>query len=436
MAGGAPDQEISEGSYRARNPAAAFVRHKLVETLAINSSREYLSTFVLCAGVLYGDGEEPLHPVFRQAWLCSPPALPVVGAGTNVIPTIHVADLAKLFVRLAERPPVAAPSNFLVAVDKARDTQQAIVAAISNALGTGQTATLDVGAAALDDTRPDAAERLAIMTSQVLVKREASWVASFEDLEWRSELGLVANVQSIIDEFVQARALRPIRLAICGPPGSAKSTVAKRVADLLYLPLINIRDVMARAKERMGAELVVGKDGKAALPVAAGIVRQELVRNEVRNKGYVLDGYPRSAEEAVALFEGDSKPADGDDADKAEEADDEEAAAKKPKIAIMPERVICMVATEQAAMARVKENIGTAIAGHSDEKGQARRWAAWTKAGLGGDSGPRKYYTDKGIDVYDLDGGASRTTTDETLLLYVQGGAPFFNYHPTEEEVR
>jgi hypothetical protein len=52
---------------------------------------------VVCSGICYGAGEEEWTELFRAGWSCEPNhALTVVGDGANVIPMIHVRDLARV----------------------------------------------------------------------------------------------------------------------------------------------------------------------------------------------------------------------------------------------------------------------------------------------------------------------------------------------------
>lgn len=53
-------------------------------------------TYVIATGVLYGEGENMWHSFFKSAWHGEQPGLKVFGDGQNVVPTIHVKDLARL----------------------------------------------------------------------------------------------------------------------------------------------------------------------------------------------------------------------------------------------------------------------------------------------------------------------------------------------------
>ena len=64
-----------------------------------------MATFVVSCGLPYGHGEGPFHWLFKTAWLLHDKSLPVIGDGNNVIPAIHVMDLAYAVVNIVERLP-------------------------------------------------------------------------------------------------------------------------------------------------------------------------------------------------------------------------------------------------------------------------------------------------------------------------------------------
>lgn len=92
---------------------------------------------ILCSGIRYGNGERVFYDYFQKAWIQNPPALDVSGAGSNLIPTIHVMDLAALVRRVVVEAPKEHP--YIFAIDRTkRPTQKRIVRAISTCMGTGQ----------------------------------------------------------------------------------------------------------------------------------------------------------------------------------------------------------------------------------------------------------------------------------------------------------
>lgn len=94
-------------------------------------------------------------------------------------------------------------------------------------------------------------------------------------------------------------------LLLMGPPGAGKGTQAERLIEKYQVPHISTGD-MFRAAVKQGTEL--GKEAKRYMDsgqlvpdeVTVGIVREGLARPECKN-GFVLDGFPRTEEQAKQL---------------------------------------------------------------------------------------------------------------------------------------
>jgi nucleoside-diphosphate-sugar epimerase len=73
--------------------------------MAAQRLSRYLRVFVICSGLPYGNGEsnDIFYEFYRSAWLSLHPelaSLPIVGKGTNRIPTIHINDLTSCIKHL------------------------------------------------------------------------------------------------------------------------------------------------------------------------------------------------------------------------------------------------------------------------------------------------------------------------------------------------
>lgn len=82
-----------------------------------------------------GNGEtyEGFHSLFRTAWEAQLDApVPIFGNGQNIIPTMHVADLAAYVAAVCIEPPA---QQYLLAVDNAQLTQRDIIAAVAQRMG-------------------------------------------------------------------------------------------------------------------------------------------------------------------------------------------------------------------------------------------------------------------------------------------------------------
>lgn len=96
-----------------------------------------------------------------------------------------------------------------------------------------------------------------------------------------------------------------MHILLMGPPGAGKGTQAAELVKAFDIPHISTGD-MFRAAVKEGTEL--GKQAKACMDagklvpdsVTIGIVRERLAKDDCK-KGFILDGFPRTVEQADAL---------------------------------------------------------------------------------------------------------------------------------------
>lgn len=94
-------------------------------------------------------------------------------------------------------------------------------------------------------------------------------------------------------------------ILLMGPPGAGKGTQAAMLVDKFGIPHISTGD-MFRAAVKEGTKL--GKQAKACMDagqlvpdsVTIGIVKERLAKPDCK-KGFILDGFPRTIEQANAL---------------------------------------------------------------------------------------------------------------------------------------
>ena len=94
-------------------------------------------------------------------------------------------------------------------------------------------------------------------------------------------------------------------ILLMGPPGAGKGTQAEKLIEQYEIPHIST-GVMFRSAVKQGTEL--GKEAKRYMDagqlvpdeVTIGIVRESLSKPE-NQKGFILDGFPRTVEQAQAL---------------------------------------------------------------------------------------------------------------------------------------
>jgi adenylate kinase len=96
-----------------------------------------------------------------------------------------------------------------------------------------------------------------------------------------------------------------LNLIMLGPPGAGKGTQAERFAKARGIPKISTGDMLREAVKtgtEVGrrAEAIMKGGGLVNDEVMIGIVRERLDRPDAR-AGFILDGFPRTVEQARAL---------------------------------------------------------------------------------------------------------------------------------------
>lgn len=71
-------------------------RLKYLESQILTLDKSNLKAYVITPGLIYGNGEDVLYELFKTAWMKPDEELPIYGDGTNIIPMIHVHDLAAI----------------------------------------------------------------------------------------------------------------------------------------------------------------------------------------------------------------------------------------------------------------------------------------------------------------------------------------------------
>ena len=98
-----------------------------------------------------------------------------------------------------------------------------------------------------------------------------------------------------------------MKLIFLGPPGAGKGTQAAGVSAHLGVPHISTGDMFRSAiqnKTPMGIEAKKYLDAGELVPdsVTIAMVKERLSMDDARN-GYLLDGFPRTVDQAIALDE-------------------------------------------------------------------------------------------------------------------------------------
>jgi adenylate kinase len=186
------------------------------------------------------------------------------------------------------------------------------------------------------------------------------------------------------EEFNRFRGLFPLKVFVTGPPASGKTHFASKLAESYGVPHVKIGDLIAlamkfqtpfgdeiRTKVEELKDIAVAeyektrnkkKDPeldrsavKVRLPdeMLHKIVRMQMNTAACKNKGFILDGYPRTQADAKAIFF--EKQEEGSDGGSQEAQPDDPFPGLTINTEVLPQYVILFQGDDAALKQRVKE---------------------------------------------------------------------------------
>ncbi|KAK3092589.1 hypothetical protein FSP39_004695 [Pinctada imbricata] len=444
-----PEIPFTEDDYRRRKPHPNFKEHISAEKTVIKNgktNKAKLVTYVVASGLTYGMEESIFHYLFKSAWH-NAPFLQCFGNGQNVIPSIHIKDLAAVIQNIADSRPKV---RYLIAKDDTHNTLEELVKAVSQGLGTGKVKMITKEEALLSkDVEQSDFDQLLVN-----LRMDAVFVKENMRINWVSEAGIVENIQQVIKEYKDTRKLQPLRICILGPPASGKSTVIQQLCEFYKLHHIKIKDVIDEAidnlqtlSRRADSEDQEDDDGKAQdaqellqeIESAknpdtgkyddANVIkfyRDKLHSQPCQNQGFILDGFPKTMEQAKELF------ASEDD----EESEEAAATGGAFDKTMMPEFVFNLEAGDDFLRHRVMNLPESVVHGtHNDEEGLMRRLDEYRRINNDEDT-VLNYFDEKEFHPEKLDVTKDRShmMKDTVEKIKKKIGTPR-NYGPTPEEL-
>uniref|UniRef100_A0A8C2KC04 Adenylate kinase 7a n=1 Tax=Cyprinus carpio TaxID=7962 RepID=A0A8C2KC04_CYPCA len=193
------------------------------------------------SGLQYGMGENIFHFFFKTAWLGELNSIPVSGPGTNIIPAIHIHDLArfeKLVVQnfIDHKPKT---HNF-IAVDDSKNTFEDIVKVICH------------------PTHPlyiCVIYCIPLLNAMLTLKKLTCFTSVTLNLHWECESGIVDNISQVLEEYKQTRQLLPIKICLLGPPAVGKSSVAVKLCRQYKLHHTDVNKTIKEKVRRLVSEI-------------------------------------------------------------------------------------------------------------------------------------------------------------------------------------
>ena len=209
------------------------------------------------------------------------------------------------------------------------------------------------------------------------------------------------------DEFNYFRGLFPLKVFITGPPCSGKTFFASQLSEQYGIPHLRIKDIIdyalsldndfgkqlkAKIEEHKDqAEADYEKSRKKKDPdfdresynprltddILADLVKFQLGSAACMNKGFILDGFPRSKEDAQLVFTNEvpiEKPEKEGDEDPEGAGEEEPQTKREINEKILPQYCIAFEADDAFLSQRAKDIPPEQVEGtHFNDAGMARR---------------------------------------------------------------
>ncbi|NWH84617.1 KAD7 kinase, partial [Aegithalos caudatus] len=369
-----PETPFSDKDFRRRKPHPNFMDYINAEKHIVKlgkTNKKKFSTCVVASGHQYGAEEHFFHYFFKMCWLGETPAIPVFGDGDNVIPTIHIRDLAIVLQNVVDHRP---DFQYILAVDTSMHTLEELIKCISKNVGPGKIEKVPKENAFLNKELTQTQLDMLFVN----LRMEPLCLKENFNIKWVAEEGLIENIAQVVTEYKQARGLLPLKIYVHGPPASGKSTIAKelcnhyklhhvRTNDVISEKIADLEQIVAKGLDRVEVEVDGGEDvqeeegenveaakelldaikenmeknkGRLSDEYLIEIVKDKLKSIPCRNQGYVLDGFPETYQQAMELFK---------------EEEEEDAKGKKLKFneIIIPEFIFSLTASDEFLKNRI-----------------------------------------------------------------------------------
>jgi adenylate kinase len=362
-----------EKDYKQRVPIEFYKRFKEYEDYLLDLKFENLNIYILCAGIPYGGCETTFNYFFKSAWLQNPIELPYYNEGNNLVPTIHIKDLARMVKRIADNK---AEFPYIFAFDRTKDTSlKNIISSISKNIGSGKTVSIPYDKDLIrniplkeEDFFIDKLKYEKNKLVMNITKHELTWTRFLgidvmlkkskylgEDYEWYCKEGIPADCQKLLKEFCSYRYLRPLKIILNCKNEKYRKLFAEKISKFYNIPIINfelmieqlnqniseneeekyMNEKFYKLKERLdfleshpdfkneANELLYDKN-----EILYECLKYLLKSNAAVNRGYVLEGIPVTKDEINSIYyykkEIKTNPEDEEKPPEEEEQEDEE----------------------------------------------------------------------------------------------------------------
>ena len=336
-----------EKDYKQRIPIEFYKRFKEYEDYLLSLKFENLNIYIICAGIPYGGCETTFNYFFKSAWLQNPIELPYYNEGNNLIPTIHIKDLARIVRRIADNK---AEFPYIFAFDRTKDSSlKNIISSISKNIGSGKTVSIPYNKNLIrnislkeEDFFIDKLKYEKNKLVMNITKHELMWTRFLgidvmlkkskylgEDYEWYCKEGIPANCPKLLKEFCSYRYLRPLKIILNCKNENYRKLFAEKISKFYNIPILNFELMMEKLNQNISDneeekfmnekyyKLKERLDFLEANPdfkneanellfnkteILYECLKYLLKSNAAVNRGYVLEGIPVNMDEINSIY--------------------------------------------------------------------------------------------------------------------------------------
>ena len=309
------------------------------------------------------------------------------------------------------------------------------------------------------------------------------------EFPWHARHGIIGCIKNLNVEFNTFRGLNPVKIFVTGPPASGKTYYSDCLAKYYNIPKVNVSQLLAEVwkyvaieEEALGDDpdpLIVEvrakveelRDAEAAkietaredqeepadgwpeidrdsLPIRIPdkqlykLLRIRLAANSCRNRGYILDGYPRTYDDACWSFLDRVPQYDPDTGDLIEEEEEEElpeddenyvkkdfSTGYQKSAAIFPSSTIVLKGNDENLIRRVRELPENQIEGtHYTKDDMLRRLQAYRTANNSVVAEPsvQDFFKKQAIGIYSEEISTSQKDALNGFKIYIERVRSFY----------
>ena len=200
-----------------------------------------------------------------------------IDTGMNIVPTIHVSDLAQTIQCVIYTRPNL---SYLIATDESKNTQKEILESIASAIGASPPTSISITQLLQNDYL------LPLQGNINLENSKSIFDENIFHFNWKSKGGILLNITSLINEFKSFRGQRPLRVICTGPPVAGKTYYSDFIAQKYKLPHLKIKDIL---DESLNLQNAFGEKIKNQLAEIKAKMVEEQEAIAKKKKGMVVD---------------------------------------------------------------------------------------------------------------------------------------------------